>query len=76
MSASPFVMFGNIHLLTIVAIVVVSIILPLSYKNKSQEDKSLMNKIIAFIILSHVVISPYKDLYILSNPYDLSLIHI
>ena len=47
MSASPFVMFGNIHLLTIVAIVVVSIILPLSYKNKSQEDKSLMNKIIA-----------------------------
>lgn len=70
MSASPFVMFGNIHLLTIVAIVVVSIILPLSYKNKSQKDKSLMNKIIAFIILSHVVISPYKDLYILSNPYD------
>ena len=70
MSASPFVMFGNIHLLTIVAIVLVSIILPLSYKNKSQEDKSLMSKIIAFIILSHVVISPYKDLYILANPYD------
>ena len=40
MSASPFVMFGNIHLLTIVAIVVVSIILPLSYKNKSKKDKS------------------------------------
>ena len=70
MNASPFVMFGNIHLVTIVAVILVSIFFPLSYKNKSENAKAIMNKIIAFIILAHVIISPYKDLYLLQNPYN------
>tara|TARA_B100000767_G_scaffold162632_1_gene152655 strand:+ start:5365 stop:6066 length:702 start_codon:yes stop_codon:yes gene_type:complete len=70
MNASPFVMFGNIHLLTILGVVLVSIFLPLSYKNKSANAKSLMSKLLAFTILAHVIISPYKDLYILKNPYN------
>ena len=70
MNASPFVMFGNIHLLTILGVVLVSIFLPLSYKNKSANAKSLMSKLLAFTILAHVIISPYKDLYMLKNPYN------
>jgi hypothetical integral membrane protein (TIGR02206 family) len=70
MNASPFVMFGNIHLVTIVAVILVSIFFPLSYKNKSENAKAIMNKIIAFVILAHVIISPYKDLYLLQNPYN------
>jgi hypothetical protein len=70
MSASPFVLFGNIHIITMMSILAVSIFLPLIYKNKSDLQKSLMTKIIAFTLIAHVVISPYKDLFILENPYN------
>ncbi len=70
MNVSAFVMFGNIHLLTILGVILVSIFLPLTYKNKSEDAKSLMTKLIAFAILAHVIISPYKDLYLLKNPYN------
>ncbi|MDA7709700.1 TIGR02206 family membrane protein [Gammaproteobacteria bacterium] len=70
MNASPFILFGNVHLVTIAIIVLVAVLLPLVCKNRSTSNKSLISKIIAFIILSHVIISPYKDLYLLQNPYN------
>jgi hypothetical integral membrane protein (TIGR02206 family) len=70
MTASPFVLFGNIHIITILSILAVSIFLPLIYKKKPDAQKSVITKIIAYVILAHLVISPYKDLYILENPYD------
>ena len=70
MNASPFILFGNVHLITMAIIVLVAVFLPLVCKNQSTSNKSLISKIIAFIILSHVIISPYKDLYLLQNPYN------
>ena len=70
MFGTPFEMFGTIHLITIAMVIVISIFLPKLYKNKSEDQKSAMSKIIAAIIFLHVIISPYKDLYILANPYD------
>ena len=70
MFGSPFEIFGTVHLLTILSIVLVSIFLPKFYKNKSDEHISLMRKIVAGIIAAHVIISPYKDLYLLAEPYD------
>ena len=70
MNASPFILFGNIHLITIALIALVAIFLPLTCKKQSISNKSLISKVIAFIILSHVIISPYKDLYLLQNPYN------
>lgn len=70
MNASPFILFGNIHIITMLVILAVSILLPMIYKNKSEVQKSLMTKMIAYIIIAHVVISPYKDLFILENPYN------
>ena len=70
MNASPFILFGNVHLITMATIVLVAVFLPLVCKNQSISNKSLISKIIAFIILSHVIISPYKDLYLLQNPYN------
>jgi hypothetical integral membrane protein (TIGR02206 family) len=70
MNASPFILFGNIHIVTMAIIVLVAVFLPLVCKNQSISNKSLISKIIAFIILSHVIISPYKDLYLLQNPYN------
>ena len=70
MSASPFVLFGNIHIITILSILAASVFIPLIYKNKSVAQKSVMTKIIAYIVIAHVVISPYKDLFILENPYN------
>ena len=70
MNASPFILFGNIHIVTMAIIALVAVFLPLVCKNQSTSNKSLISKIIAFIILSHVIISPYKDLYLLQNPYN------
>ena len=70
MFGTPFQLFGTVHLLTIFTIIIVSIFLPKFYKDKSENQKSLMNKIIASIIAAHVIISPYKDLYLLATPYD------
>ena len=70
MTASPFVLFGNIHIITIIGILAVTILLPLIYKKKSDTQKSVITKIIAYIILAHLIISPFKDLYILENPYN------
>ena len=70
MSASPFVLFGNIHIITMLSILAASVFIPLTYKNKSVAQQSLMTKIIAYIVIAHVVISPYKDLFILENPYN------
>ena len=70
MFGTPFEIFGNVHLITIVVIIAVTVLLPKFYKDKSEDQKSVMSKIIATVIALHVIISPYKDLYILANPYD------
>ena len=70
MFGTPFQLFGTVHILTIFTVIIVSIFLPKFYKDKSENQKSLMNKIIASIIAAHVIISPYKDLYLLATPYD------
>ena len=70
MNASPFILFGNIHIMTMLVILAISIFLPLIYKSKSETQKSVMTKMIAYIVIAHVVISPYKDLFILENPYN------
>ena len=70
MFGTPFEIFGTVHLLTILSIVLVAIFLPKFYKNKSDGQISLMRKIVAGIIAAHVIISPYKDLYLLADPYD------
>lgn len=70
MNANPFILFGTTHIVTIIAITLVSIFLPLIYKTKSEYQKSIMTKAIAFVIFCHVIISPYKDLYLLENPYN------
>ena len=70
MNANPFILFGTTHIVTIISIILVSIFLPLIYKTKSEYQKSIMTKAIAFVIFCHVIISPYKDLYLLDNPYN------
>ncbi len=70
MFGTPFELFGTVHLITIAVIIVVSVLLPRIYKDKSINQKSTMNKVIAGVIALHVIISPYKDLYLLANPYD------
>ena len=70
MFGTPFAMFGTVHLITIATVIAVSVLLPKFYKNKTEDQKSTMSKIIAAIIFLHLIISPYKDLYLLANPYD------
>lgn len=67
---NQFVLFGNTHILTMILIISIAVFLPKIYKTKSQESKALMSKIIAGIIFAHIITSPYKDLYLLENPYS------
>jgi hypothetical protein len=47
MFGTPFELFGSVHLITIVVIIAVTVLLPKFYKNKSEDQKSVMSKIIA-----------------------------
>ena len=69
MYGTPFEIFGVVHLLTIAIVLLVSALLPKFYKNKSDSQKSTMTKIIIGVIAFHLISSPYKDLYLLENPY-------
>ena len=70
MYGTSFEIFGNVHLITMVVILLVSIFFPKIYKNKTGKQKQLMSRIVAAIIAAHVIISPYKDLYLIENPYN------
>lgn len=70
MYGTSFEIFGNVHLITMVVILLVSIFFPKIYKNKTDNQKQLMSRIVAAIIAAHVIISPYKDLYLIENPYN------
>ena len=73
MYGTPFEIFGVVHLLTIAIVILISALLPKFYKNKPDNQKLTMTRIIIAVIAFHLISSPYKDLYLLEN---LSLIHI
>ena len=57
MFGTQFEIFGVIHLITMCAIIIVSVFLPKFYKDKTESQKSIMSKIIASIIAAHVILS-------------------
>jgi len=67
---TEFETFGTGHLITIALIFAISIIVPLIYKNKSETHIKILKNIIIFVLASHLIISPFKDLYLLENPYN------
>ena len=68
--STNFVLFSNLHILTLLIVIFTAYTLPTIYKNKDQKSKDFMSKTIAFIVLAHVISSPFKDLYFLENPYN------
>ena len=70
MYGTPFEIFGVVHVLTIAIVILISALLPKFYKNKSDSQKLTMARIIIAVIAFHIISSPYKDLYLLENPYD------
>tara|TARA_B100000965_G_C19501216_1_gene717532 strand:- start:314 stop:1015 length:702 start_codon:yes stop_codon:yes gene_type:complete len=69
MYGTPFEIFGVVHLLTIAVVILISALMPKFYKNKSDSQKLTMTRIIIAVIAFHLISSPYKDLYLLENPY-------
>ena len=70
MSDNTFVLFSNLHLLTLLIVTLICVIIPLKMKNATQRSTENISKLIAYVILAHVVSSPFKDLFYLENPYD------
>ena len=69
MYGTSFEIFGVVHLLTIAIVILVSALLPKFYQKKSDGQKLIMTRIIIAVLAFHLISSPYKDLYILENPY-------
>ena len=69
MYGTSFEIFGVVHLLTIAIVILVSTLLPKFYQKKSDGQKLIMTRIIIAVLAFHLISSPYKDLYILENPY-------
>ena len=85
MGTSPFILFGTIHLFSLALIFAMVIGLPYAVNRSSDKTKDIVTKVLAFLLIAHAIASPYKDLFILENPYHwkevlpfhmLSLIHI
>ena len=69
MGTAPFVLFGTIHVFSLALIFAIVIGLPYMVNRSSDGNKDIVTKVIAFLLLAHAVASPYKDLFILENPY-------
>lgn len=70
MSGNTFVLFSNLHLLTLFLVALICIIVPYKMKGSDQGSIDKMSKAIAFILIAHVISSPFKDIYYLENPYN------
>lgn len=69
MANNTFVLFSNLHLLTLFVVVLICIIVPIKMKGADQKSLDKVSKAIAFIIIAHVISSPIKDQFLLENPY-------
>ena len=65
----PFVMFGTIHLISLALIFLIVLGLPYTVNRSSNLDQDKVGRIIAYLLIAHALMSPYKDLFILENPY-------
>lgn len=69
MGTEPFVMFGTIHVLSLVLIFSIVIGLPYLVNRSPSVNKDTVSKVIAYMLIAHSITSPYKDLFIIENPY-------
>ena len=60
MYGTPFEIFGVVHVLTIKIVILISVLLPKFYKNKSDSQKLTMARIIIAVIAFHIISSPTK----------------
>ena len=67
MADNTFVLFSNLHLLTLFVVVLICIIVPIKMKGADQKSLDKVSKAIAFIIIAHVISSPIKDLFLLEK---------
>ena len=70
MNDQPFEIFGGVHIFSLLIIVLMTVWLSLVYKDRTDGQKSGMAKILAYILIAHILSSPIKDLFILENPYS------
>lgn len=70
MNDQPFVLFSGVHLFSMLIIVLITTWLTIAYKDKADNEKSVMAKILAYVLIVHVLSSPIKDLFFVVNPYN------
>ena len=69
MTAQPFVIFSDSHLVSLLFIISIAFLLPTIIKNKSQSNKLFIAKIIGVSVLFMEVIKPFIWHYSMSFPW-------
>jgi len=59
MVAQPFVIFGTSHIFTLLFIIAIAFLIPVSIKNRKYEDKIFIAKIIGFLAILLELIKPF-----------------
>ncbi len=59
MVAQPFVIFGTSHIFTLLSIIAIAFLIPVSIKNRKYEDKIFIAKIIGFLAILLELIKPF-----------------
>ena len=69
MTAQPFVIFSDSHLVSLLIIISIAFLLPTIIKNKSQGSKLFITKVIGVSVLFMEVIKPFIWHYSMSFPW-------
>jgi len=64
MNDQPFVLFSGVHLFSMLIIVLITTWLTIAYKDKADNEKSVMAKILAYVLIVHVLSSPIKIFFL------------
>ena len=59
MEAEPFILFGTDHLLAILAVILISILVPYYLKKTSQATKKRFGYVLAYILILNELVKPY-----------------
>ena len=72
MEAEPFILFGKDHILAVVAVILISVILPAYLKKTSTKTKNWFGYILASALILNELVKPYYHTQFFG--YDLLLV--
>ncbi len=68
MNDQPFEIFGGVHIFSLLIIVLMTVWLSLVYKDRTDDQKSGMAKILAYILIAHIALIAHQRSFYTREP--------